>query len=69
MIWNNHPLSVYANVDKTFIDGEVFFDRQKDLADRDAKVKERAELEKAEPNQAPGAARVRGSTPLPEMFK
>ena len=69
VIWNNHPLSVYANVDKTFIDGEVFFDRQKDLADRDAKVKERAELEKAEPNQAPGAARVRGSTPLPEMFK
>ena len=67
-IWSAHPLSVYANVDKTFIDGELFFDRQKDLAQRDAKMKERADLEKAEPNQAPRAVPARGViTPLPEM--
>ena len=67
-IWNAHPLSVYANVDKTFVDGEVFFDRQKDIAARAEKAKERAELEKAEPNQAPGRAPVRGViTPIPEM--
>ena len=67
-IWNAHPLSVYANVDKTFVDGEVFFDRQKDLAGRDQKAKERAELEKAEPNQLPVQPRVRGAiTPLPEI--
>jgi imidazolonepropionase-like amidohydrolase len=57
-LWNNHPLSVYANVDKTFVDGEVFFDRQKDLAQRDQKAKERAELEKADANQAPGNRRA-----------
>jgi imidazolonepropionase-like amidohydrolase len=27
VIWNSHPLSSYALVDKVLIDGEVFFDR------------------------------------------
>ena len=49
-IWNNHPLSVYSNVETTFIDGEIFFDRQRDLAMREQKQKERAELERADPN-------------------
>ena len=31
-IWNGHPFSVYSRVDTTFIDGDVFFDRQQDLA-------------------------------------
>ena len=47
-LWSAHPLSVYANVDKTFIDGELFFDRQKDIAERDAKARERQQLERAE---------------------
>ena len=49
-IWNNHPLSVYSNVETTFIDGEIFFDRQRDLAMREQMQKERAELERAAPN-------------------
>jgi hypothetical protein len=44
-------------VDKTFVDGKVFFDRQQDLAMRDQKAKERADLEKAEANQAPATRR------------
>ena len=47
---------MYANVDKTIVDGEVFFDRQQDLARRAQLAKERAELEKAPENQAPAAA-------------
>jgi imidazolonepropionase-like amidohydrolase len=58
-IWNGHPLSVYARVDTTFIDGEVFFDRQQDLAGRAALQKERAQLEQAEPNRPP----ARGPSP------
>ena len=50
-IWNAHPLSVYARVDMTLIDGEVFFDRQQDLARRSELAKERAALEQAEPNR------------------
>ena len=50
-IWNGHPLSVYSRVDTTFIDGEVFFDRQQDLARRADLQKERVQLEQAEPNR------------------
>lgn len=58
-IWNGHPLSVYARVDTTFIEGEVFFDRQQELAGRAALQKERAQLEQAEPNRPP----ARGASP------
>ena len=51
-IWNAHPLSVYASVDKTFIDGELFWDREKDKAMRESMAKERAELEKLDQPQA-----------------
>lgn len=52
-IWNGHPLSVYSRVETTLIDGEVFFDRQQDLAHRADVLKERAQLEAAEPNRPP----------------
>jgi imidazolonepropionase-like amidohydrolase len=67
-IWSAHPLSVYAAVDQTYIDGDVFFDRKKDIAQRAEKARERAELEKAEANQPPGARPVtRVITPMQEM--
>ena len=50
-IWNGHPFSIYSRVDTTFVDGEVFFDREKDLARRPELAKERAALEQAEPNR------------------
>jgi imidazolonepropionase-like amidohydrolase len=64
-IWTAHPLSVYARVETTFADGEVTFDRQRDLAMREELAKQRAELERAEPNRGPasggaGAAGGRG---------
>ena len=52
-IWNGHPLSVYARVETTLVDGAVFFDRQQDLARRPDILKERAQLEAAEPNRPP----------------
>ncbi|HSS19671.1 MAG TPA: amidohydrolase [Pyrinomonadaceae bacterium] len=58
-IWNGHPLSVYARVDTTFVDGEIFFDREQDLAQRAELEKERTQLEQAEPNKPP----ARGSSP------
>jgi imidazolonepropionase-like amidohydrolase len=56
-IWNNHPLSVYANVETTFIDGEVFFDKQRDLAQRQQKEQQRAVLLQAEENRRGEQAR------------
>ncbi len=45
VIWNGDPLSVYSTAETTFIDGEIFFDKQRDLAMRDQMAKERAALE------------------------
>jgi imidazolonepropionase-like amidohydrolase len=52
-IWNGHPFSVYSRVDTTFVDGDIFFDRQQDLARRAELAKERAALEQADPNKPP----------------
>ena len=52
-IWNGHPLSVYSRVDTTFVDGEIFFDRQQDLSHRADLAKERASLEQVEANKPP----------------
>jgi imidazolonepropionase-like amidohydrolase len=52
-IWNGHPFSVYSRVDTTFIDGDIFFDRQQDISRRADLAKERAMLEAADPNKPP----------------
>ena len=52
-IWNGHPFSVYSRVDTTFVDGDIFFDRQEDLARRADLARERAVLEQADPNKPP----------------
>ena len=56
-IWNSHPLSVYARVVTTFIDGDIFFDRDKDLGLRAELAKERSQLEQAEPNRPSAGGR------------
>jgi imidazolonepropionase-like amidohydrolase len=63
-IWNGNPLSVYSRVETTFIDGEVFFDREQDLANRAKLAAERAMLEQAEPNRPMGGGTGgRGNAP------
>jgi imidazolonepropionase-like amidohydrolase len=64
-IWNGHPFSVYSRVETTIIDGEVFFDRQQDLARRAELERERAALEQAEPNRAPSQGGTSPSLPRP----
>jgi imidazolonepropionase-like amidohydrolase len=44
VIYDKHPLSNFAKVDKVFIDGELYFDREKDIADRPAKEQEKTKL-------------------------
>jgi imidazolonepropionase-like amidohydrolase len=44
VIYNHDPLSAYAVVQKTFIDGRVYFDRAKDIADRPEREKEKKVL-------------------------
>lgn len=42
-IWTAHPLSTYARVETTFVEGEIYFDRQRDLQMREAMRKEKEE--------------------------
>ena len=62
VVWSAHPLSVYAHPDLTFVDGELLFDRQADIARRPALEAERKALEAAEANRAPAQG---GAPPRP----
>ncbi|MFD0963906.1 amidohydrolase family protein [Pseudofulvibacter geojedonensis] len=44
VLWNNHPMSVYAKAEKTMIEGVVYFDLQKDLELRKTIKEERNKL-------------------------
>lgn len=44
VLWSGHPLSVYSIAEKTWVDGVREFDRDVDLAGRDAVETRRAEL-------------------------
>jgi len=44
VIYNHDPLSVYAVVQKTIIDGKTYFDRDEDIARRAGLAKEKQEL-------------------------
>ena len=56
-LFDQHPLSNYAKVEKVFVDGQVYFDRNKDLADRVQREAEKAKLLEKEKEQQkkPGA--------------
>lgn len=64
-VWSGHPFSVYSRVELTLIDGELFFDRQADLARRADLERERTLLEQAEPNRAPAQGGTPPSLPRP----
>jgi imidazolonepropionase-like amidohydrolase len=44
VIYDQHPLSNFTKVEKVFIDGQLYFDRAKDLADRPTKEAEKKAL-------------------------
>src|SRR5438046_10104995 len=48
VVWNHHPMSTTAIVERTYIDGIVYYDREKDL-------QRVAELERARPRPTPDA--------------
>jgi adenine deaminase len=44
VVWSDNPLSIYARVEKTFVDGVRFYDSERDAQKRDEIRKERARL-------------------------
>ena len=44
VLWNHHPMSIYAKVEKTIIEGKIFFDRAEDIKKRQAIKEEKSKL-------------------------
>ncbi len=44
VLWTDRPLSIYAKVDKTIIDGDIYFDAEEDLKLREKVKEERARI-------------------------
>ncbi len=44
VLWSDHPMSVYAKAEKTFVEGALYFDIERDKELRRAIKKERNEL-------------------------
>jgi adenine deaminase len=66
VIYNHDPLSAYAVVQKTLIDGRVYFDRQRDIAQRSEREKEKKALidkEKKSAEKKPDATVTIGPKP------
>jgi imidazolonepropionase-like amidohydrolase len=66
VIYNHDPLSAYAVVQKTLIDGRVYFDRQRDIAQRSEREKEKKALlekEKKSAEKKPDATVTVGQKP------
>lgn len=52
VVWTGHPLSTYSRVETTMIEGDVYFDRQRDLVRREELAREKQSLLDREKEQA-----------------
>ncbi|WP_347158108.1 amidohydrolase family protein [Pontibacter chitinilyticus] len=58
VLWTNHPLSVYAKPEKTFVDGIAYYDLQRDEQLRENMEKERMRLVQKMLNEKAGGAKT-----------
>ncbi len=63
VIWNKHPLSIYAVAQTSIIDGTVYFDRKKDIEHRAEIEKEKKALVEKEKAAAPARQGPPGKAP------
>lgn len=60
VLWNDHPLSVYAKAEITMIEGAVYFDLKKDGQLREVVKKERSQLINMMLNEKENGAKMQG---------
>ena len=65
VLWNDHPLSIYAKAEKTLIEGATYFDLEQDLQMREAIKKERTQLINMMLNEKAGGGKMQ----KPKMSK
>lgn len=69
VIYNHDPLSVYAVVQKTIIDGKTYFDREEDIARRAGLAKEKQDLLEKAKNEGKPAVNAGEEAKKPEKKK
>jgi len=63
-VFNAHPFSIYARVEMTLIEGEVYFDRKEDLKRRELIAKEKKELIEKERRTTPQEPQRQPAPPI-----
>ena len=63
VIFSQHPFSVYTVAELTMIEGEIYFDRNEDLKQREVLKREKADLIKRERDQRTGPRQARPERP------
>jgi imidazolonepropionase-like amidohydrolase len=63
VIFSQHPFSVYTVAEMTMIEGEIYFDRNEDLKQREGLKREKADLIKRERDQRGGSRPPRPERP------
>ncbi len=65
VLWNNHPLSIYAKAEKTIIDGVIYYDIEQDKKLREGIKTERARLiqKMKKANKKGGGQMPKGKSP------
>ena len=59
VLWSNHPMSIYAKVEKTIIEGKVYFDREENKKKRKAIAEEKSQLITMMLNEKLGGGKTR----------
>ena len=59
VLWSNHPMSIYAKVEKTIIEGKVYFNREEDKKKRKAIAEEKSQLITMMLNEKLGGGKTR----------
>lgn len=69
VLWSDHPLSIYAQAEKTMIDGRLYYDRSKNEEKEQAVAYERARLiQKMQHAKKSGASTQRPSRTLQQVY-
>lgn len=63
VLWDDHPLSIYARPQQTYVDGIKYFDVEEDAAKREWMISERARLVQAMKAEAKGGGRAPSERP------
>ena len=69
VLWSDNPLSIYATVEKTIIDGKVYFDIETEAAKQKANATEKARIvEKMIVAKKGGAKTQKATSKKPKLY-